>query len=83
MNYGLPIVGSNYGHINDYINKENVGISVNPDKPEEIGKALIMILEDRAMYNSFSENGEKVVDKKYNWSIIEDKLFKIYSDLLA
>ncbi len=82
MNYGLPIVGSNFGHINNYIKNEDVGIAVNPEDPEEIANAILKILEDKELYDSFSKNGKDAIDKKYNWDSMEKKLIDIYNSLI-
>ncbi|MCD4683172.1 MAG: glycosyltransferase family 4 protein [Bacteroidales bacterium] len=82
MNYGLPIIGSNFGHINDYINKDNVGIAVNPEDPNEIANALLSILDNLPLYNTFSSNGINAVDNKYKWTFMEKKLVDIYKTLL-
>ncbi|RLD61287.1 MAG: glycosyl transferase [Bacteroidetes bacterium] len=83
MNFGLPIIGSNFGHINDYIKKDKAGISVNPEKPEEIADALIKLLTDNEMYNQCRINGMKAVDEKYNWGVMEKKLVGIYGKVLG
>ncbi len=82
MNYGLPIVGSNFGHINDYIKKENVGITVNPEEPKEIAGAILKILNNPELFQKYSDNGIAAVDKKYKWDFMEKKLIGIYSNLL-
>ena len=82
MNYGLPIVGSNFGHINDYINKDEVGITVDPENPEKISEAILKILEDTELYNKYSKNGIIAVDNKYSWEFMEKKLVSIYSNLI-
>jgi len=82
MNYGLPIVGSNFGHINNYIKDEDVGIVVNPEDPEEIANALNKLLDNRELYDSCSKKGINAVDKKYNWDLMEKKLVDIYNSLI-
>ena len=79
MNYGLPIVGSNFGHINDYIKKENIGIAVNPEEPKEIAGAILKILNNHELFRKYSNNGIAAVDKKYRWDFMEKKLIDIYS----
>jgi len=82
MSFGLPIIGSSFGHINDYIEKDNIGIVVNPEDPEEIANALIKILSDPKLYDMYSKNGLEASEKKYRWEFMEKKLIRIYSDLL-
>lgn len=82
MNFGLPIVGSNFGHIYNIIENDKVGIAINPEDPEAIAEALDKLLSDEKLYNTFSQNGREVVQKKYRWELMEEKLISIYSELL-
>lgn len=82
MNFGLPIVGSNFGHIHKIMENDQVGIAVNPERPEEIAEALNTLLTDKDLYNTFSKNGRDAVQKKYRWEFMEEKLIRVYSDLL-
>lgn len=82
MMFGLPIVGSNFGHISEYINEANVGETVDPTSPTMIWDAVNKILSDQELYNTYSKNGNKVASEKYNWDIMEIKLLKIYNSIL-
>lgn len=82
MMFGLPIVGSNFGHISEYINKENVGETVDPRSPTMIWNAINKILSNKELYNTYSKNGNKVASEKYNWIIMERKLLDIYKRIL-
>ena len=83
MAMGLPIIGSNFGHINDYILKDKVGLTIDPRKPQEIAKAAGQLLNDVSLYDTFSKNGVKAVVEKYHWQLMEEKLFTIYDQLLS
>lgn len=82
MNFGLPIIGSNFGHINKIIKDDQVGITINPENPNEIAEALNNLLSDDELYNTLSKNGREAVQKKYRWEYMEEKLVSIYSALL-
>jgi len=82
MNFGLPIVGSNFGHIRNIIEKDQVGIAINPEDPNEIADAMDSILSNEELYKTLSENGRTAVEKKYRWEFMEEKLILIYSEML-
>jgi len=82
MAFGLPIVASNFGHINNYILKDNVGLTIDATSPKEIAKAVKILLQNKKLYNTFKNNGIDAVEKKYSWSLMEKKLFLIYDELL-
>ncbi|HPE56727.1 MAG TPA: glycosyltransferase family 4 protein [Bacteroidales bacterium] len=83
MNFGLPIVGSNFGHINAIIQKHQCGISVDPENPQEIADALVKLIEDEKLYRQFSINGQKAAQQFYRWELMENKLISIYKNLMA
>lgn len=83
MRFGLPIVGSNFGHIHDYLERHQCGIAVDPEKPEEIAEALLTLLNDKARYKQSSENGFRAAQEHYRWAFMEEKLVHRYKNLLA
>ena len=83
MNFGLPIVGSNFGHINAIIQKHQCGIPVDPENPQEIADALVKLTEDEKLYQQFSTNGQKAAWQFYRWELMENKLISIYKNLMA
>lgn len=82
LNFGLPIVGSYFGHIHTIIQKHNCGISVNPESPQEISDALLALLSDDNLYKKMSKNAKQAVVENYRWEKMETKLLDIYKELL-
>lgn len=82
MAMGLPIIGSNFGHINEYILKDQVGLVVDPTRADEIARAVKVLLSDQEQYNQYRKNGIKAATQKYHWGLMEDKLVAKYNDLL-
>lgn len=82
MNYGIPIIASNFGYMQKYVQENNVGMTITPDNAEELAEAIIKLLTDKELYNRYSSNGIKAVDEKYNWDIMERELLKVYRELL-
>ncbi len=82
LNFGLPIIGSNFGHIGRYIQENKAGITVDPENESEIASAIITLLKNNEMYTELSSNAFKA-SLKYKWSIMEEKLLGIYDQLLA
>jgi glycosyltransferase involved in cell wall biosynthesis len=81
MAFGLPVICSNFGTIDQIIRETGSGISVDPRSPEDISRALITILTDKKLYNAYSSNGRLAVKNKYNWKTEEAKLLDIYKEL--
>jgi len=78
MAFGMPIIGSDFGHIKEYIEKENCGITVDPKNVEEISNAMIKLLTNFELYKLFSENGRSATIKKYKWDFEFEKLIGFY-----
>jgi len=82
MAFGLPIIGSNFGHIKEYIEEDNCGIIVNPLDAIEISNAMIELLTNRKKYDLYSKNGREATLKKYKWDFEFDRLIGYYTKLL-
>lgn len=82
MAFGLPIIGSNFGHIKEYILKENCGIVVNPNNTKEIAFAMIEILTNIDKYKLYSENGRTATLNKFKWEIEFQRLLDFYKKAL-
>ena len=82
MNYGIPIITSNFGYMQKYVEENEVGITVPPGDEKSLANAVLRILNDDDLYQKFHKNGIRAVDQKYNWQMMETKLLKIYNSLL-
>ena len=82
MAFALPIIGSNFGHIKEYIEQENCGIVVDPNKPEDISNAMIELMTNNNKYDYYSENGRKATLEKYKWDFELDRLVGFYRESL-
>jgi glycosyltransferase involved in cell wall biosynthesis len=82
MAFGLPVIGSNFGHIADLIEKESCGIAVDPENPEEVAEAIESLMRQEKIYNSMSSNGIEAGRDKYNWKIEFDRLCNQYKKAL-
>lgn len=81
MEASLPIIGPNFYRIADIVRETNCGILVDTTKPEEIAKAILYLVNNPKKSESFGRKGRIAIEKRYNWSIEEKKLFKVYSSL--
>lgn len=81
MSCSVPVVGSNLPPIERFLTDYNSGILVDPTKPEDIAKALYILLSDPRLCQEMGENGLKAVKEEYNWGRMEEKLLRIYKDL--
>lgn len=82
MAFGLPVVGSNFGHIAELINKEACGIAVDPENPEEVAGAIESLLKQKNLYAGMSDIGIQVSRRKYNWKTQLERLCNHYKKAL-
>ena len=79
---GIPVIASNFPYWESIINDNKCGISTNPLSPKEISNSIINLLASSNIAE-MGENGQKAILKKYNWQIEEEKLFKVYNEILS
>jgi len=78
--FGLPIIGSNFGHIAEIIQGNNIGVCVNPHDANEVASALIDLLSGEK-YQSYVSRCKDCVRAKYLWKNQEEKLLHIYNKM--
>lgn len=76
--HGIPVIVTHNCLIADIIH-ENVGYAVESNE-ESIKEAIINILYNKDIKDSFSESGKKLIKEEYNWNKIVKKLIGIYKD---
>ncbi|MCK4360066.1 MAG: glycosyltransferase [Candidatus Cloacimonetes bacterium] len=82
MMLGLPVLVSNFPLWKRIIDRNNCGLTANPLKPREISRKILFMLSRPEMLRQMSENGKKAVLDKYDWEIEQNKLYKLYNELL-
>lgn len=81
LNFGLPILGSNFGHIARIIGAYDCGVTVDPLDPGDIARKLIRLLTDEEAYREMRENSIRAAGEHFRWEQMEIKLRRIYSNL--
>ncbi len=81
MSAEVPVIGSDFGLWKSIIEDNNCGICVNPEKPEEIAKAMVYLRDNPDIAKQMGQNGKRTVLEKYNWAQEAQKLLKIYAGI--
>lgn len=79
MSAGIPVIGSFFPLWKEILEKNNCGLCINPESPDEIAKALKTLTEDDALAEEMGRNGRKAVLEIYNWEKEKDKLLSFYA----
>lgn len=77
MSYGLPIITTNVGSIEDAVINGFNGIIIEPGKVEDIAKAIKDIIINKKRWKLFSKNSKALINNHYN----KDKYFNKIRDL--
>ena len=82
MAAGIPVIASNFPLWREIIETNQCGICVDPLNPKEITRAIEYLLTYPEKACQMGENGQRAVQKKYNWSKEAEKLLLFYEKLL-
>lgn len=74
---GLPTITTEFGARGLEVGKKHVIIAPLESFPEKI----LELLGDEVLSRRLSENGKKLVEEKYTWSRIADKVSRIYESI--
>jgi glycosyltransferase involved in cell wall biosynthesis len=79
---GMAIVGSDIPELRRIIIGENVGTVFDPDKPEDIARAINWIITEPGLLKMMKDNALRCSRETYNWEIQGTRLLGIYRRLL-
>jgi glycosyltransferase involved in cell wall biosynthesis len=80
---GLPVVAARVGGIPSFTTHGHNILHVDPECPEDIAKALGMVLSNPQLARSLAEHGRARACRDYDWFSISKRLVSIYRDALA
>jgi len=66
----------------EIVNESECGIVVEYDNMEQIKEAIVTLRDDPPLCRRLGDNGRNAFVKKYNWNLMEQKLYEIYETLL-
>lgn len=83
MSAGIPVLGSFFPLWKDILEGNDCGICIDPESSKEIASVIDKLVADPNFAKVMGERGIQAINEKYNWSIEEIKLFKLYEKLLG
>ena len=81
MESQLSVIASDFDYFKKIFSKIKCGVNVNPNSPKDIAKAIDDLIDNPIKRKEMSNNGYKSIINKFNWSIEEIKLLKLYKHL--
>jgi glycosyltransferase involved in cell wall biosynthesis len=79
MMCGIPVITNIASEI---VNETGCGITVEFENPKQIRDAIIILRDNPDLKRRLGNNGRIAFLEKYNWNRMEEKLYKVYEDLL-
>jgi len=73
--HGLPILAHRIGGVEDAIKDGETGILTNPEKPEELEKALKTLLVDETLRAQLGDAGKEWADI-HSWELVAKNLYQ-------
>lgn len=83
MSYGLPIVSTNVGSIDEAVLNNINGFLVNPGDKEMLENRISEILENEELWRRFSSNSYKIIEENFNLTKYFKDIEKIYVDIIG
>jgi len=81
MSCGLPIIATDVRGNRDLISAGENGIIVPPRTPKKIADAISMLLEDENIREKLGVNARKMIEEKYTWDVVSNKVLECYESL--
>jgi len=79
---GIPVIASDFPILKDIVNKERCGICVNPLDSRAIGEAIEYLATHDDEAEAMGKRGKEAVIEQYNWGVEEQKLLKLYKEVV-
>tara|TARA_B100000575_G_scaffold294202_1_gene308607 strand:- start:25980 stop:27110 length:1131 start_codon:yes stop_codon:yes gene_type:complete len=80
MAFGIPIIYTDFFEWKKLLDPLEVGIAVNPDKPEELISALNRLKKDKILWQTYAKNALHH-SKQFSWDHEVSKLTTLYNKL--
>lgn len=81
MSAGLPVIASDFPLWREIVVGNQCGLCVDPMNPHEIAGAIDLLVDDPERAKRMGENGRAAIRDRYNWSVEERKLLRLYGEL--
>ena len=73
---GVPVIQTTGGWIKDFLNNEEVGITVSPSDPEELGEVLIDLVENPNKVLGMKKNARAAAERYFDQNMLSKKMLQ-------
>ncbi len=83
MAIGTPVVTCPSGGIVDFIKDGETGLLVEPNRPDQVARAIERLATSQGLYRKLVTKGREVVAQRYAWSKIANQIDGIWRKMLS
>ena len=71
---GVPVIQTTGGWMKDFLDRYNIGFTVDPDNPVELADLLLRLSDNYDMLLSMGQKAKEIASKEFNKDILADKM---------
>ncbi|MCK5320752.1 glycosyltransferase family 4 protein [Candidatus Parcubacteria bacterium] len=79
MACGTPVIASNLHGVRSVFDNKQEGLFAEPGNISDLREKINILIADKNLRKQMGANGKKLVDKKYSFKILKERLEKIYN----
>lgn len=83
MYLGIAVIASDFPKWEKIVNDAKCGFLIDPFDIDNLSEKLIWMKNHPEEVKIMGDNGRKAVLEKYNWALEEEKLLKLYNEVLS
>ncbi len=78
-----PVVASAVGGIPEVVEDGRTGLLVQPGRPEELARAINVLLQNTELARSFGRAGRRRVEERFSWDAVARETRAVYEEVCA
>ena len=67
---GIPVLYAGWGETADIIEREQVGLKLEPDRPDLLAEAMVHLADNRQERDEMGKRGRLLAERDFSWSFI-------------
>ena len=77
----VPVIGTAVGGIPDFLKNGETGLFCEVDNPKDLAEKIKILFENNELRGHIIQNAKKLVEEKYDWNLISQKMKMIFEGL--
>jgi glycosyltransferase involved in cell wall biosynthesis len=82
MAAGLPVIGTPVGGIPEFVHDGDTGLLAKPEDFSDLAAKIQRLILDEPLREKLGQNGRKLVEQKYDWNVIAEKMNDVIRNLI-